>query len=130
MAPAYEALVEWLLDRYGERLRWTASFDSKRFDYKIRHIREDLKPELSEQQLDTMIHRSLTAFSRDRANDVYFHLGDAEGLIVVHERAMAVHLYLEGSTGIVIKLQKDAPVTVPTFFEECLQQLGVEPNDS
>lgn len=125
VSPDYDALVAWLRDQFGERLRWTASFDSDSFSYDVRYVREDLKSELTEQRLDTMIHRSLTTFGRERAETVYQHLGAAEGLVVVHERATAVHLYLGESRGVVVKLQRDTAITLPDFFESCLAALGV-----
>jgi hypothetical protein len=33
---------------------------------RLQYIRDDLKTELSEQQLDTTVHRSLAVYNRDR----------------------------------------------------------------
>jgi hypothetical protein len=124
--PDYDALVEWLRATFGDGLRWTASFNHARFTYRVQYIRDDLKTELTDRELDTIVHRSLAVFNRQHVEDVYFHLGDAEGLLVQHERAIAAHVFLTEETGVVVKLRRDAEVTVPTFFEECLDRLGVE----
>lgn len=121
----YDALLEYLRDEYGEQLRWAASFDSERYTYRIRTIRDDLRTELTEQQLETIVHRSMALFRRDRMDDVYFHLGEAEAMLVQHERGMALHVYLEASRGFAIKFERDAEVTMPTVVDECLAALGV-----
>jgi len=122
--PRYDALVDHLRERYGDRLRWVATFDSDRFTYRVRAIRADLETDLSEHQLDTIVHRSMAIFDRDRMDDVYFHLGEVEAMLVQHEVAMAVHLYLEESTGVVVKVERDAEVTMPTQVDEWLDVLG------
>jgi len=126
MSPAYDALVEWLRERFGESLRWVASFDSDRYTYRVRHVREDLRGELTEQQLDVIIHRSMAVYSRHRLEDVYRHLGTAHSMVVGHERATAVHLYLQGSDGVVVKLAPEASVTTPAFTEEAMAVLFPE----
>jgi hypothetical protein len=123
--PRYDALADHLREQYGDDLRWVATFDSDRFTYRVRAIREDLETELSEHQLDTIVHRSMALFDRDRMDDVYFHLGEVEAMLVQHEVAMAVHLYLDGSTGVVVKVERDAEVTMPTQVDEWLGILGV-----
>jgi hypothetical protein len=67
----------------------------------------------------------MALFDRDRMDDVYFHLGEVEAMLVQHEVAMAVHLYLDGSTGVVVKVERDAEVTMPTQVDEWLGILGV-----
>lgn len=124
-APDYDALVAWLQDRHGQDLRWLASFDHRKFDHRVRYIRPDLKTELSSLELDTIVHRFMAVFNRQHVEDVYFHLGAAEAMLVKHKRAMAVHLYLTEHTGVVVKLAEEAELTVPTFFEECLDHLNV-----
>lgn len=128
--PRYEALIEFLEPRFGEQLRWVASFNSARFAYTVRYIRPDLEVELSSLELETIIHRSMAVFNRQHVEDVYFHLGDAEALVVQHDRAFAVHIYLTDTVGVVIKLERDATVTIPTFVEECLDRLGVDQHES
>jgi len=121
--PDYDALVSFLTDRFGESLRWVASFDSRRFSYDVRYIRDDLKTELSGLDFDTIVHRSMAVFNRRHVEDVYFHLGDAESLLVEHEEAMAVHLYLDDRRGVVVKIGTGAEVTMPAFREACLDRL-------
>lgn len=123
--PRYDALADHLREQYGDHLRWVATFDSDRFTYRVRSIRDDLRTDLSEHQLDTIIHRSMALFDRDRMDDVYFHLGEVEALLVQHEAAMAVHIYLDDSTGVVVKIERDAEVRMPTQVDEWLDVLGV-----
>lgn len=126
MAPALDSFVEWLQERYGDSLRWVASFDSDRFTYKVRYVREDLKTDLTEHQLDVLIHRSMAVYNRRHLEDVYNHLGTARSLVVEHDRAMAVHIYFDGSKGVVVKLSKDASVTTPSFTEDAMAELFPE----
>ena len=120
----FEALISYLTDEFGESLRWVATFDSDQYTYRVRHIREDLKTELSGMDLDTIVHRSIAVFNRRHVEDVYFHLGDAQSLLVEHEQALAFHLYLDDRRGVVIKLQTGATVSVPELREECLARLA------
>jgi len=120
----FEALIAFLTDEFGESLRWVATFDSEQYTYKVRHIREDLRTELSGMDLDTIVHRSIAVFNRRHVEDVYFHLGDAQSLLVEHEQALAFHLYLDDRRGVVIKLQTGATVSVPELREECLARLS------
>lgn len=126
-APNYDALVAWLREEYGDDLRWVASFDHRKFSYRVRQIRDDLRNDLSEQELETIVHRTMAVFNRPHVEDVHFHLGDASCLIVQHERATAVHVYLDDHRGVMVKIEPDAGVTVPGFAESCLDRLGVEP---
>jgi hypothetical protein len=119
----YEALISVLQEEYGDALRWVASFDSDSMNYDVRYIRDDLKTELSGLDFDTIVHRSMVVFNRRHLEDVYFHLGDAESLVVEYDEAMAVHLYLDDRRGIVIKLQRGADVSIPEFREACLERL-------
>ena len=120
----FEALISYLTDEFGESLRWVATFDSDQYTYRVRHIREDLKTELSGMDLDTIVHRSIAVFNRRHVEDVYFHLGDAQSLLVEHEQALAFHLYLDDRRGVVIKLQTGATVSVPELREECIARLA------
>ncbi|WP_255151420.1 hypothetical protein [Halorarius halobius] len=124
MAPDYDALVAWLREAYGDRLRWVASFDHGRFSHRVRFVRDDLKTELTEQQLDVVVHRSLAVFNRDHVEDVYAHLGPARALVVEHERATAIHVYLDDEQGVVVKLEPAATVEVPGFAADCRDRLG------
>jgi len=126
MSPAYDALIEWLRDRFGESLRWVASFDSDHYTYRVRYIREELKSELTEHELDVIIHRSMAVYSRHRLEDVYRHLGTARSMVVEHERATAVHLYFGGTRGVVVKLGGEASVNTPGFTEETMAVLFPE----
>jgi hypothetical protein len=121
--PDYGALVAFLRERYGGDLRWVASLDADTYRYKVRYIREDLKTELTTHQLDAVIHRSIAMFDRPRVEKVYSHLGDAQSLVVQHERATAVHLYLDGSRGVVVKIRAGNDISLPGFVEECLAAL-------
>ncbi|MDG5776991.1 hypothetical protein QA599_11090 [Haloarculaceae archaeon H-GB1-1] len=124
--PRYDDLKSFLADRFGDSLRWVASFDSDSYTYNVRWIRDDLKTDLSNFDFDTIVHRSMAVFNRRHVEDVYFHLGDANSLVIEHERATAVHVYVDDSRGVVIKLEPDASVTIPEFRTECLSELGVE----
>ncbi|MFC7044734.1 hypothetical protein ACFQH6_04255 [Halobacteriaceae archaeon GCM10025711] len=121
---AFDALVDHLREERGDDLRWVASFDSDRFTYKVRYVRDDLKTDLTDRQLQIIIHRSMAVFNRDHVEDVYYHLGDAQALVVQHEEATAVHLYLDDRRGVVVKLAADAEIPLPGFVEACLDALG------
>jgi hypothetical protein len=126
MAPAFDSFTEWLQERYGDSLRWVASFDSDRFTYTVRYIRDDLKTDLSDRDLQILIHRSMAVYNRRHLEDVYNHLGTAQSLVVEHERAMAVHVYFGGPKGVVVKLSKDVSVKTPSFTEEAMAELFPE----
>ena len=121
--PRYDRFTADLEDALGDRLRWVASFDSDDYSYEVRYIRKDLKNDLSSLDLDTIIHRSLAVFNRQHVEDVYFHLGDAEALLVRHERATALHFYLSRNRGVVVKLEPDASFEFPDFLDECIRTL-------
>lgn len=121
--PQYPEFVSALQERYGDDLRWIASFDSESYAYNVRYVREDLKTDLSDRDLQIIIHRSMAVFNRRHVEDVYSHLGDAQSLVVQHEEATAVHLYLDDRTGIVVKLAAGATVELPTFREQYLDLL-------
>ena len=124
MAPDYDAFVSWLRDEYGEALRWVASFNHKRFSHNVRFIRDDLRNDLTDQQLNVIVHRSLAVFNKAHVEDVYTHLGEAHALIVEHERATAIHVYVSDETGVVVKLETEATVEVPGFAAACRERLG------
>jgi hypothetical protein len=121
--PDYDALVAFLQDRFEGDLRWVASFNADTYRYEVRYIRPDLTTELSTHDLDVVIHRSIALFNRPYVEQVYTHLGDVRSLVLQHERATAVHLYLDDADGIVVKIRADNEVSVPGFVEECLAVL-------
>jgi hypothetical protein len=121
--PDYDALVAHLRDRYDDGLRWIASFNGTSYRYTVEYIRDDLRTELTSHQLDTVIHRSIGLFNRSYLEKVYTHLGPVEAFVLQHERATAVHLYLGGATGVVIKLRAGVEITLPAFVEACLAAL-------
>lgn len=122
-APDYDALVAFLTDRYGDQLRWVASFNADNYRYDVRYIRQDLKTELSTHDLDVVIHRSIALFNRPYVEEVYTHLGHARSLVLQHERATAVHVYLGESDGFVVKIRAGNDVSIPGFVDECLDAL-------
>lgn len=122
--PNYDALVSFLTERFDDALRWVASFDSHQFTYEVQYIREDLKTDLSGLDFDTIVHRSMAVFNRRHVENVYFHLGDAQSLVVEHEQAMAVHLYLDDRHGVVVKVETGATVSLPELREACLARLA------
>lgn len=119
----FDALVDFLEDEFGDALRWVASFDSDRFTYQVRYVRDDLQTDLSDLDLQTVIHRSMAVFNRSHVEDVYFHLGEARTLVAEHERATAVHLYLDERRGVVVKVESGTSVAVPSIREDCLERL-------
>ena len=121
--PDYQALVAHLLDEHDDGLRWVARFDSDSYSYNVEYIRDDLTTELSTHDLDVVIHRTVALFNRPYVEEVYTHLGDAQALVLQHERATAVHLYLSDREGLVIKLRAGIDVTLPQFVDECLAAL-------
>lgn len=121
--PDYDALVAFLRERYDEDLRWVATFNASSYKYHVRYIRDDLKSELSDHALDTVIHRSIALFNRPYLEKVYTHLGHVRSFVLQHERATAVHIYLGEETGIVVKIRAGASITLPGLVDECLHAL-------
>jgi hypothetical protein len=121
--PDYDHLIAFLQERFDENLRWVASFDTATYRYDVRYIRSDLTTELSSHDLDAVIHRSIGMFKRPDVEQVYTHLGDVESLILHHERATAVHVYLGDTEGLVVKIKAGNEISVPGFIEECLGAL-------
>jgi hypothetical protein len=124
--PDYDSLVTFLLERYGEYLRWVASFNTDSYRYQVEYIREDLKTELSTHQFDVVVHRSIALFNRPYVEEVYTHLGPAQSLVLQHERATAVHIYLSEVDGVIIKIRSGDGIAVPEFIDECLSALYPE----
>jgi hypothetical protein len=122
-APDYDALVAFLRNRFAADLRWVASFDAQSYQYTVQYIRPDLTTELSSHDLDVVIHRTIALFNRAYVEQVYTHLGDARSLVLDHDRATAVHVYLGESDGFVVKIRAGNEVTIPTFVDECLAVL-------
>jgi hypothetical protein len=121
--PAYDALVAFLRDRYDDDLRWVADFHTPSYTYDVRYIRDDLKTELSTRRLDIVIHRTMGLFDRAYVEEVYTHLGHARALILQHEKATAVHVYLTDTDGFVVKLRAGVPVTIPADVDEWMDVL-------
>lgn len=122
----YDALVAFLRDRYDDDLRWVACYDADTYRYDVQYIREDLKTELTTTQLDVVIHRTIALFDRHYVEEVYTHLGDAQSLVLQHEKATAVHIYLNDTDGLVIKIKAGNSIAVPDFVDECLAVLHGE----
>jgi hypothetical protein len=118
--PDYDALVTFLTERYDEDLRWVASFNTDSYRYDVHYVREDLKTELSSHDLDVIVHRSVALFNRPYVEEVYTHLGHAQSLVLHHERATAVHVYLSDTDGLIVKIRAGNDIGVPSFIEECL----------
>jgi hypothetical protein len=115
--------VAFLLERYGDDLRWVASFNTDSYRYAVEYIRDDLRTELSTHQLDVVIHRSIALFNRPAVEEVYTHLGDARSLVLQHERATAVHVYLGGGDGVVIKIRAGNEISLPGLVDDCVAVL-------
>ena len=54
---------------------------------------------------------------------MYSYLGDATSLVLQHERATAVHIYLTDTDGVVVGIQAGNEITIPEFVDECLAEL-------
>lgn len=112
-------MVDHLVTAYGDDLRWVANYNSQSFAYKFHFIRDDLKTELTGNQLDYVIHRSLAVYNKRHAEEVYFHLGDAQQLTVQYDHGTAVHLFLDEVRGVTIMVEPDRSLAFPEFVEEC-----------
>ncbi len=121
--PDYDRLVATLRDRFGDDLRWVASFDAQSYDYAMQYIRPDLKTELSVHEFDVVVHRSIALFRRPYVEEVYSHLGPARTLVIEHERATAVHLYLSDTEGVIVKIKAGNDISVPAFADDCFAAL-------
>jgi hypothetical protein len=124
--PDYDNLMTMLHDRFDDDLRWMASFDSERYDYTVHYVRPDLKTELSSHEFDVVVHRSIALFRRPYVEEVYTHLGPARTLVIEHERATAVHIYLSESEGVIIKIKAGNDISTPAFTDDCLAALYPE----
>jgi hypothetical protein len=121
--PNYDTLVAYLRDQFEDDLRWIASFDATNYTYKMQYIRPNLRTELSSRDFDVVVHRSIALFRRPYVEEVYSHLGPARTLVLEHERATAVHLYISDTAGVIIKIKAGNEISVPTFTDECLDAL-------
>lgn len=121
--PDYERLVRYLLTRYGDELRWIASFDADRCRYDVEYVRDDLRTELTSYQFDVVVHRSIALFNRPYVEEVYTRLGDARSLVLQHDRATAVHIYLSETDGLIVKIRAGTEIGVPGFIHDCLAAL-------
>lgn len=121
--PDYDNVLAFLHDRFVDDLRWVASFDTTTYDYQMHYIKPGVETELSDQEFDAVVHRSMALFRRPAVEEAYGHLGSARALVIEHERATAVHIYLSATTGLIIKVRAGSDVTVPAFTEACLDAL-------
>jgi hypothetical protein len=124
--PDYDRLVDYLRDRFADDLRWIASFDTDQYDYTVHYVRPDLTTELSTHEFDVVVHRSIALFRRPYVEQVYSHLGPARTLVVEHDRATAVHLYLSETEGVIIKIRAGNDIGVPSFPADCLAAMYPE----
>ena len=124
--PNYDSLVAFLQEEFDDDLRWVASFNATSYNYTMRYIRPDLTSELSGHEFDIVVHRSIALFRRPYVEEVYSHLGPARTLVIEHERATAVHLYLSEVTGVIVKIKAGHEIAVPTFTDNCLAALFPE----
>ncbi|WP_435333244.1 hypothetical protein [Haloarchaeobius sp. TZWWS8] len=115
----FDRLVDDLRTQYGDDLRWVANYNSETYEYRVRYVRPDLETELKDNQLDYVIHRSLAVYNKRHAEEVYFHLGEADSLVVQYERGTAYHVFLDDTRGITIMFEPDVSVTLPSFAETC-----------
>ena len=122
-APDYDRLLAFLKGRFEDDLRWVASFNAISYDYTMHYIRPGLETELSTHEFDVVVHRTIALFRRPYVEEVYAHLGPAQSLVVEHERATAVHLYLSDEEGVIIKIAAGNEVAVPSFTDECIETL-------
>jgi hypothetical protein len=122
-SPNFDRLVAFLRDRYDDDLRWVASFDATSYDYRMQYIRPDLRTELSSHEFDVVVHRSMALFRRPYVEEVYAHLGPARSLVIEHERATAVHLYLSDTTGVIVKIKTGNEIAIPSFVDDCVAAL-------
>ena len=114
-----DELVVFLRDRYGDDLRWVANYNSQTYDYRIHHVRDDLTTELTGNQLDYVIHRSLAVFNKRHSEEVYFHLGESDYLVVHYERGTALHVFLDDERGVTVMLEPEVPFTLPDLVSDC-----------
>jgi hypothetical protein len=121
--PDYDALVASLRERFGDDLRWVASFDAETYGYDVKYVRPDLRTELTTHEFDVVVHRSVALFRRPYVEEVYSHLGSARTLLVEYERATAVHLYLSDTEGVIIKIRAGNEIPIPGFAEDCFAVL-------
>ena len=127
--PNYDRLVAFLRERFDDDLRWVASFNARTYRHRMHYVRPDLKTELTNHQFDVVIHRMIALFRRSYVEEVYTHLGDANSLVLEHERATAVHVYLSDEEGLVVKIRAGNDITVPSFVDECLAALYDDETD-
>lgn len=121
--PNLDALVEYLKETYADDLRWVANYNSKSYDYEFHHVRKNLKNDLKGIQLDYVVHRSLAVYNKRHAEEVYFHLGESDYLIVHYERGTAFHIFLDDDRGVTIMLEPDVSVVLPDFVDECRDRM-------
>jgi hypothetical protein len=119
----FDGLVAFLREEYGTDLRWVANYNSKTYEYEFRHVRDDLRDDLTGVQLDHVVHRSIAVYNKRHAEDVYFHLGEANYLVTDYERGTAFHVFLDDVRGVTILLEPHVSVTVPEFVDACRNEI-------
>lgn len=116
-------LVAFLSAEFEADLRWVAVYNAETYDYNFRFIRDDLKTELTGNQLDYLIHRSLAVYNKRHAEEVYFHLGEADSLVVDYDRGRAIHVFLDDVRGVTIMVEPDRSIRLPEFSEACRDRI-------
>ncbi|MFB6253073.1 MAG: hypothetical protein ABEI06_00520 [Halobacteriaceae archaeon] len=120
---SFDSLLEYLHETFDSDLRWVANYNAQSYDYKFHHIRADLKNELTGNQLDYVIHRSLAVYNKRHAEEVYFHLGESDFLLVHYDKGSAYHIFLDDRRGVTIMVEPDVTVSVPKFIERCREKI-------
>ncbi|MFD1646810.1 hypothetical protein [Haloarchaeobius litoreus] len=122
---SFDRLVTFLDERYGDDLRWVANYNSRTYEYRFHHVRDDLTTEFTENQLDFLVHRSLAVYNKRHAEEVYFNLGAADSLVVDYENGTALHVFLDDRRGVTIVVEPTVSVTVPDLVDECREHIDV-----
>ncbi|WP_440988329.1 hypothetical protein [Haloarchaeobius baliensis] len=120
-----DRLVPFLENRYGDDLRWVANYNSRTYEYRFHHVRDDLTTEFTGNQLDYLVHRSLAVYNKRHAEEVYFNLGAADSLVVDYEHGTALHVFLDDRRGVTIVVEPTVSVTVPDLVDECREHIDV-----
>ena len=118
-----DRLVAFLEERYGDDLRWVANYNSRTYEYRFHHIRDDLTTEFTGNQLDFLVHRSLAVYNKRHAEEVYFNLGEADSLVVDYEHGTALHVFLDDRRGVTIVVEPAVSVTLPDLVDECREHI-------
>lgn len=120
---SFDRLIPFLENRYGDELRWVANYNSRTYEYRFHHIRDDLTTEFTGNQLDYLVHRSLAVYNKRHAEEVYFNLGEADSLVVDYENGTALHVFLDDRRGVTIVVEPTVSVTVPDLVDDCREHI-------